>query len=62
VDNGRLIKDVKNLLGQIEIEGENFLPLFTTNSAKTYLLKTYIVTSNPKRISVAAGLVHMIFP
>ena len=26
----------------------------------TYLFITYIVTSKPKRISVAAGLVHMI--
>ena len=25
-----------------------------------YLLQTYIVTSNPKRISVAWGLVHII--
>jgi hypothetical protein len=25
-----------------------------------YLFMTYIVTSKPKRISVAAGLVHMI--
>ena len=26
---------------------------------KNYLLQTYIVTSKPKRISVAAGLVHI---
>jgi hypothetical protein len=33
-----------------------FLKLF-----KAYLFITYIVTSKPKRISVAAGVVHMIF-
>ncbi len=27
---------------------------------QTYLFITYIVTSKPKRISVAAGLVHML--
>ena len=27
---------------------------------KIYLFATYIVTSNPKRISVASGLVHII--
>jgi hypothetical protein len=27
---------------------------------KHYLLQTYIVTSKPKRISVAAGFVHII--
>jgi hypothetical protein len=29
-------------------------------ASKDYLFITYIVTSKPKRISVAAGLVHMI--
>ena len=28
---------------------------------KDYLFITYIVTSKPKRISVAAGLVHIMF-
>jgi hypothetical protein len=28
---------------------------------QNYLFITYIVTSKPKRISVAAGVVHMIF-
>ena len=30
------------------------------NPNQTYLFITYIVTSKPKRISVAAGVVHMI--
>jgi hypothetical protein len=30
-------------------------------SILTYLFITYIVTSKPKRISVAAGVVHIIF-
>ncbi len=30
------------------------------NLIKDYLFITYIVTSKPKRISVAAGVVHMI--
>jgi hypothetical protein len=30
------------------------------NKFKTYLFITYIVTSKPKRISVAAGVVHIV--
>jgi hypothetical protein len=33
---------------------------FFTSSKANYLFITYIVTSKPKRISVAAGVVHMI--
>jgi hypothetical protein len=33
---------------------------FFNNVNAIYLFITYIVTSKPKRISVAAGLVHMI--
>ena len=33
------------------------LPIFLS-----YLLQTYIVTSKPKRISVADGVVHIMFP
>ena len=35
--------------------------LFYEALSLNYLLQTYIVTSKPKRISVAAGVVHIIF-
>jgi hypothetical protein len=38
----------------------NYTTLITVCNPVHYLLFTYIVTSKPKRISVAAGLVHMI--
>lgn len=34
---------------------------FSINVSANYLFITYMVTSKPKRISVAAGLVHIIF-
>ena len=37
----------------------NYTTLITVCNPVHYLLFTYIVTSKPKRISVAAGLVHM---
>jgi hypothetical protein len=36
-------------------------PLITVGYPIHYLFITYIVTSKPKRISVAAGLVHIMF-
>jgi hypothetical protein len=38
---------------------EAYLVVKTRNT--NYLFITYIVTSKPKRISVAAGVVHIIF-
>jgi hypothetical protein len=38
-----------------------FLTVRTELIVQTYLFITYIVTSKPKRISVAAGVVHIIF-
>jgi hypothetical protein len=38
----------------------NFAELFHNSLKTNYLFITYIVTSKPKRISVAAGVVHMI--
>ena len=37
-------------------------PLNANKVLSNYLFITYIVTSKPKRISVAAGVVHIIFP
>ena len=37
--------------------GIDTISQFITN----YLFITYMVTSNPKRISVAAGVVHMVY-
>jgi len=37
-------------------------PLNANKVISNYLFMTYIVTSKPKRISVAAGVVHIIFP
>ena len=46
---------------------ERLLPFFISKAKQfiqliylTYLFITYIVTSKPKRISVAVGVVHMI--
>ena len=37
-------------------------PLNANKVLSNYLFITYIVTSKPNRISVAAGVVHIIFP
>jgi len=37
-------------------------PLNANNVISNYLFITYIVTSKPNLISVAAGVVHIIFP
>ena len=34
--------------------------IFELKDSKNYLFITYMVTSKPKRISVAAGVVHMV--
>jgi hypothetical protein len=43
-------------------KGPKPLNLITVCYDNHYLFITYIVTSKPKRISVAAGVVHIIFP
>ena len=48
-----------NLNIQLAIKKGAIAPFF--NIRKNYLFITYIVTSKPKRISVAAGLVHIMF-
>ena len=42
-------------------KGPKPLNLITVCYDNHYLFITYIVTSKPKRISVAAGVVHMVF-
>ena len=42
-------------------KGPKPLNLITVCYNNHYLFNTYIVTSKPKRISVAAGVVHIIF-
>ena len=44
-------------LSFLNFNASSKLPVVRTN----YLFITYIVTSKPKRISVAAGFVHIVF-
>lgn len=55
IDKGRVrfLLDKKKWKGVCKTNGG------VMSSPINYLLQTYIVTSNPKRISVADGLVHI---
>ena len=51
--------DTMRTLIQLNKKGRSKHP-FCVEKNKNYLFITYIVTSKPKRISVAAGVVHII--